>query len=291
MLRIDIKENELLSDTEVKNLTGHVLLNEERKQLVLHEVKADEDSVGEVYKPDGSLLLRLIKGCLPEKLCDDASHLLRTVKGSPANRPGILDKKARVPERRKDGTVSQHLGSRALINKLRKDGFQIGETDMLGPFRGKNQRTHRYECRRTGWTLRKPELYLGVLDFIHEVNDIYAKYAPTEYARQVEYVKGIPDRWKIRETAFTTLYVIKDNPTACHTDDFDIEDGFGVMATLGAFSGGELCFPKYRVVVDYRPGDVILANVHELHGNFPQLDGERVACVFFCRTDQHKCPA
>lgn len=291
MRRVNTKENELLSDAEVKNLMGHVLLSEERERLVLHEVRADEDGMAEVYKPNGSLLLRLIKDCLPEKLCDETWQYLRTVKGSPANRPGILDKKARVPERRKDGTVSQHNGARALISKLRKMGFQVGDADMLGKFRGKNQRTHRYECRRTGWTLSKPKLYEGVLDFIHEVNDLYAEHAPAEFDRQMKYVKTIPDHWKIRGTAFTTLYVIKDNPTACHTDEFDIEDGFGVMATLGAFSGGELCFPKFRVLADYRPGDVILADVHELHGNFPQLDGERVACVFFCRTDQHKCPA
>lgn len=39
------------------------------------------------------------------------------------------------------------------------------------------------------------------------------------------------------------------------------------------FKRGELYFPKYRVSVDYRLTDVILADVHELRGNFPITEG------------------
>jgi hypothetical protein len=63
-----------------------------------------------------------------------------------------------------------------------------------------------------------------------------------------------------------------------------------VLASWGGFKGTELYFPKYRVAVDYRPGDVILADVHELHGNFPLIEGIRVACVFFVREGIHECP-
>lgn len=61
------------------------------------------------------------------------------------------------------------------------------------------------------------------------------------------------------------------------------------MATLGDFRGNEICFPKFRVGVDYKPGDVLLADVHEMHGNFPLLSGERVACVFFVRKGMDGC--
>jgi hypothetical protein len=94
------------------------------------------------------------------------------------------------------------------------------------------------------------------------------------------------------DTAFTTLYVLKNAPTAVHTDTADAKGTFGCMASLGDFEGNELVFPKFRIGVDYRPGDVILADVHEFHTNLPLMPGgERVSCVFFVREGMHECPA
>jgi hypothetical protein len=142
----------------------------------------------------------------------------------------------------------------------------------------------------TVWTLRKPELYTKVLRFVKEINDIYETHLPKEYAKQREYVDTIEEDYKIKGTAFTTLYVLKNAPTATHVDTFDYPEAFGVMATLGNFQGGEICFPRFRIAIDYQPGDLLLADVHQLHGNFPVLEGERVACVLFVRKGIHKCP-
>ncbi len=96
--------------------------------------------------------------------------------------------------------------------------------------------------------------------------------------------------WRMYDTAFTTLYVLKNAPTAIHKDTADALGTFGCMACLGGFEGNELVFPKYRIGVDYRPGDVILADVHEFHTNLPLLSGERVSCVFFVREGMNECP-
>jgi hypothetical protein len=92
------------------------------------------------------------------------------------------------------------------------------------------------------------------------------------------------------DTAFTTLYVLRNAPTAVHKDKADAKGTFGCMACLGEFEGNELVFPKYRIGCDYRPGDVILADVHEWHNNLHLLSGERVSCVFFVRTGMDACP-
>ena len=71
------------------------------------------------------------------------------------------------------------------------------------------------------------------------------------------------------------------------------------MCCLGDFEGCDLVFPRYRTAVRYREGDVLLANVHEIHGNTPLLnpDGtvprgrqpERLVCVFYYREHMDQC--
>jgi hypothetical protein len=83
---------------------------------------------------------------------------------------------------------------------------------------------------------------------------------------------------------------LRNAPTAVHKDTADATGTFGCMASLGEWEGNELVFPKYRIGCDHRPGDVILADVHEWHTNLPLLSGERVSCVFFVREGMDACP-
>ena len=60
-----------------------------------------------------------------------------------------------------------------------------------------------------------------------------------------------------------------------------------------------MVFPRYRTAVRYREGDIILADVHQVHGNTPLLnpDGtvptsrqpERLVCVFYYRKHMDEC--
>jgi hypothetical protein len=73
-----------------------------------------------------------------------------------------------------------------------------------------------------------------------------------------------------------------------------------VMCCLGDFEGCDLVFPRYKTAVRYREGDILLANVHAVHGNTPLLnrDGtvptvgqepERLACVFYYQENMDLC--
>ena len=72
------------------------------------------------------------------------------------------------------------------------------------------------------------------------------------------------------------------------------------MCCFGDFEGCDLVFPRYRAAVRYREGDVLLANVHEVHGNTPlrNVDGsvpeggrepERLVCVFYFQEKMEQC--
>jgi hypothetical protein len=259
----------------------YVLMHADKKRLGIQML----DYTAALIKPDGHLLALLLKDILDPELCDIAYKLLRQVNGDPSNRPSIIGKNAMMLDLNKDGMPGVQMRVPASVLDVYK-----GKADMLGSYRYKNSAPGVVNCDLTSWTKSRPDIYLGVMRWILEVNNVYRNFLPEPHARQMAYVNLIPDERRIPDTAFTTLYVLLNAPTACHTDDADIQDGFGVMAANGLYTGSELAFIKYLWAVDYQPTDLLLGDVHEIHANFPLIAGERVACVFFCREGQHECP-
>jgi hypothetical protein len=281
-MRIQLQHEDLLKVEHPARKPGYPLRWADRRLLDIKVLSPRKEDYVEIYRPGGFLLAVLIKQCLDADLCKKTYELLRTVDGEPSNRPGIIGEGARQADIRKDGSVSPRTGK---VPKAILEAYG-GKADMLGHYYYRQPA----KCGPTSWTLRKPALYGQSLELVKEINDVYKTYLPKEHTHQMEYVNLVEKDFKIENTAFTTLYVLKNAPTATHVDTFDYPEAFGVMATLGDFEGGAICFPRFRIAIDYRPGDVLLADVHQLHGNFPVLSGERVACVLFVRKDIHKCP-
>ncbi|MGA8491307.1 MAG: hypothetical protein WB711_12845 [Terriglobales bacterium] len=226
-----------------------------------------------VEKPNGDLLFMLIKDVIPQSVWRPAYELLRTVHGSLANRPDIIGANLRMPGVNKAGQVSNfNTAPKAIV-----DAFG-GTSDLLGYYKYKNPAPGVVDCAPTAWTEGETDILVGCMDFINAVDEVYRTMLPAEYANQLKIVGAVPKQLRMYNTAFTTLYVLKNAPTAVHTDTSDAMGTFGCMASLGEnWQGNELVFPKFRIGADYRPGDVILADVHEWHTNLPLLSGERVA--------------
>ena len=285
-----IKANQLLNDPTILKVGARLFTTDEKRlgiQVITHK---DCDDIGFIaYKPDRSILFVLLKGALldvlSEKEFDSTYELLRTVSGDLSNRPDIIGEKMRMPTIRKDGVASNfNMAPRAVVDAMG------GNSDLLGFYKYKNPAPGVLDCAPTAWTTGEPALYGDLQGFICGVDQVYRTFLPTQYQTQMAYVRSIPPELRIGETAFTTLYVLKNAPTAVHKDKFDYAKSFGVMATLGDWKGNAIVWPKYRIGVDYRPGDVLFGDVHEFHSNFPLLSGERVSCVFFVRTGMHECP-
>jgi hypothetical protein len=285
-----IKADQLLDDPTILKVGARLFTADEKRlgiQVITHKDCGDFGFTA--YKPDGSILFVLLKGALlhvlSEKELDSAYKLLRTVSGDLSNRPDIIGEKMRMPTIRKDGTASNfNMAPKAVVDAMG------GNSDLLGFYKYKNPAPGVLNCAPTAWTIGEPALYGDLQRFICAVDEVYRNFLPTEYQTQMEYVRTIPPKLRIGETAFTTVYVLKNAPTAVHKDKFDYEKSFGVMATLGDWKGNAIVWPKYRIGVDYRPGDVLLGDVHEFHSNLPLLSGERVCCVFFVRTGMDQCP-
>lgn len=262
------------------------LKREEAEHCLLRHAEAsdydlliEEEAV--IYKEDGSVLLRLVKDAVDPMTCDVAYRHLKTVDGALSARASVLGTKL-VPRILSDGSQGKtFVVSPEIVEKARRLG---AKADFLGY----KEAEPRYKfCRQTVWTREHPEVLGASMPLIRAADCIFKIEFPSEWERQHDHVSKAPD-FRIGDTAFSTLTVNKNLPTTYHRDEGDYRKGFGVMLTLGTFTGGYLCFPAYRVAVNYQPGDVILADVHEIHGNM-KIKGSRVVCVLYAREKINQC--
>jgi hypothetical protein len=245
----------------------------------------DENAL--VLKPNGEPLLKLVKSTLPLSVCELAWKNFRRVAKSPiiGGSRGTAAGTALKPARKQDGTLGAMYGVPDLPRLRDSSSGVIGFLDrsVRDPY-----------CRQTAFGPNHP-LVLAGLPFVRAVDAVFREHMPDRYCAQMQCVTATAPEFVIRGTAFTTITVNRNWQTAAHADKGDLREGFGVLTCLcaGNFNGGELVFPKYRVAVQFRSQDVLLADVHELHGNAPILgtpgEYERVSCVFYYRRNMIHC--
>jgi hypothetical protein len=178
-----------------------------------------------------------------------------------------------LPAQRKDGSLSKRVGVPSSVVKfLEASGVRYGILGYLGA-------TAKHPCHMTALTKRWPELIEGNKPLIKQLNELYAQYVPTSYVIQQAEVEKAP-RWRLCNTVFSTIYIIKQLRSAYHSDR-NLQGVMTVILPMGTLTGGELVLPRWRVVIAYRPGDVLLFDEGQLHGNLP-FKGERLSAAFYC---------
>jgi hypothetical protein len=232
------------------------------------DLVADEHTA--VYDKHGSVVGMLLKNVIPESVQTRALPALLTLRGDLTNRATVVGGGSQLPGIRVDGTLSPRR--RVPKSILAAHG---GKGDQLGFL---DDKSGQY-CRETGWTRRRPDVLAACLPLIHRVDQLYKAALPEHYARQMKWVDAVDESLKLHGTSFTTVTVNKNNRTAAHTDRGDVRDGI---------QGGFLILPRFGIAFDFRPGDLLLVNVHELHANAP-FEGERVSCVYYAREKMHLC--
>jgi hypothetical protein len=256
------------------------LLDDSHYDLLLNETGMVETPAHDDEWP----LCILLKNVLPKELLD-------------AVRPIV----------RKDGSLSKIRGAQKLQDLSDKDYARLrSATDGTFGFNARGVRGGQvYPCRITHYSGALPRDFalMGVL--ARTVAESFKNsWVSTRWEAQFEKAGSTAPTWLIRTsegiTPFTTITCNRSWRTAAHVDKGDLKEGFGVMCCLGDFAGCHLVFPRYRVAVNYQEGDVLLANVHEVHGNTPLLnpDGsvpildrepERLVCVFYYQEKMEQC--
>lgn len=274
-------ENEFNADE-----LGGTLLGEDSCDFL-----AQEDC--DVYKPNGELLLMFRKGILDPALASQAYKDLRNAASKTTNR-GIAAGPIDLSKHdREAGVVS---GTR--MRPMKKDGT-VSSTNYANPVEsgivGYFDPNPRFPfCRQTAWTQHNPEKWVRSLAFIEQIDQRFAELNPERHRAQMEIAEQTSPDFRIGTTSFTTITVNRNWATAVHKDAGDYRPGFGVMTAFdaGKYDGCYTCFPGFRVAADMRAGDLLLADVHEWHGNTPIKPRgrfERISCVFYYREKIKGC--
>jgi hypothetical protein len=281
---IQLSESDCLSDEQTGKLAG-------RKLDESHfDILASREDV-EVRKPGGELLLKLCYNRISPDVCRAAYGNIREAARVTDNR-GMAGGLAEDGERstRKRRVVKLKDGTQYLSNTT--EAVVPVHSGIIGYFDRYQRNPY---CRQTAYNLDNPDKFRQALPFITQVSEVFRAECPERYENQRRMIERTNPDFYIKGTVFTTITVNRNFQTAVHTDRGDLKEGFGVMTALrgGKYDGAFLVFPKFRVAADMRTGDVLLADVHEWHGNTPfkGVPGkfERISCVFYYRRKMVKC--
>ncbi len=139
---------------------------------------------------------------------------------------------------------------------------------------------------------KRSDDYVACFRYARTVNSVFRRDLPQLYVEQK--LRAITaGEFHIDGTVWTTgsanLWTpTKNGQLKVHRDKNNLAGTFSAMSVLtrGEFSGGLLIFPKYGVAFDLKEGDVLLADVGELHGATSiQGDGawERIVVILYFR--------
>jgi hypothetical protein len=240
-----------------------------------------EDSA-EVLTPKGKLLGVLVRGCVSAASLEAAYPYLRMVDSGFTNRGTAIGLPMSARQR-----SDRSFARTQAVNPKDLERENVGLNDYFGFWEGKAQRNNPFphETSLTRWLKEKhPEGEEPLIRLAQAVDPLFKKYAAAQWRAQMELARRIP-KYVIPGTSFTTITInktyttedggIKDVQTSPHADKGDYKGGLGVM--LCQFRGADvtgfhLCVPRYRVAFRFRSTDLLLCNVHELHGNTVLID-------------------
>jgi hypothetical protein len=222
---------------------------------------------------NGIIVAVFLCNVIPPALHKLAYQLWRTVNELPSNR-GTAVGTSLLPRIRGDGTLGQRrVVPKSVVSILKAQGARQG---TLGYF----DATADQPCHKTPLSNDQPEMRDGNRPLIELVDALYKRHMPALYARQWAEVAKVP-RWRLWNTAFSTIYIAKNFRTAYHADSGNLPGVFSALMPMGRFGGGELVLPRWRIAFALKPGDLLLFDPQQLHGNLP-FRGERLSAIFYC---------
>lgn len=268
------------------------------------------DETGLVVTPNFEQpLCVLLKKRLPQDLLDAVRPIVRKAAHQKVagGRRGVAAGTGMKPRKRKDGSISKVTGvpyEKDLSNEEYKRIYPARD-GVFGFFDRSIGGGQPQPCRRTMYDGALPE-ELALMSYLAAAVAEVFKFSCVDERWETQFEKASKTplwtllRTQEGHTPFTTITCNKSFRTAAHIDRGDLKEGFGVMCCLGDFEGCDLVFPRYRTAVRYREGDVLLADVHQVHGNTPLLtpqgkvplpgrEPERLVCVFYYRERMDQC--
>lgn len=255
-----------------QTLKGHFPARSHVDQMVEETTK--------VLSPCGRTTAVLLRRAMPWELHQLAFESWRIIKELPSNR-AIAVGSLSLPRIKRDGALGTRKAVPGRVLKvLARNGVAQGTLGYLDD-------SPDQPCHTTPLTESHPEMLNHNKVLIKVVDLMYREFAPTFYARQRAAIEHAPC-WRIWRTVFSTIYLAKNFRTAYHRDSGNLRGVLTALLVTGKFTGGELILPRWRIGFALRPGDVLLFDPQDLHGNLP-FKGERLSAAFYCEKRIAEC--
>lgn len=287
-MTLKLRSYPVRSDEECDALGGTFLGPETFTRVIAEDADVD-DAV------TGAPVLRFRKHALAPDACAAGWEGLRHAAAPTQNR-GVAA--GPLPPLDTSQVVMASDGRR--YNELKADGSVSKTSRALPVNSGIAGYYGRYPripyCRQTAYTAEHVAEWKTARPFIQAVDAVFSRELPERYQAQAEVARRSSPDFVIPGTTFSTITINRNWRTACHKDAGDLHEGFGVLSALegaeGSYDGGYFIIPKYGVAVDLRGGDVLLADVHQWHGN-SKIVGRgrwaRYSFVFYFREGIIEC--
>lgn len=279
---IDFRMRSVISKEELDSKIGKIIGPADFNLLVTGSAR--------VRRPDGSVAAVFVKGGLLDEM-DELWPVLSAIRLKTENR-GAASGSLRVQRgnqtwSRARAILSGTLGAVDPGVSKSKVGGQLGV------------------CRLTSWTGRHLEEWHSLRPMFLRINDLFREHVPERWEAQAAVARQTHPDWLIPGTVFTTVTINNTYSTGVHQDAGDLPEGFSTLAVgrRGAYRGGVLVLPRFRLAFDIQDGDLLLFDAHEWHGNTemfcdhvegplagPCPEGcERVSLVTYFRTKVADC--
>lgn len=279
---IDVRVRTRIPDDELEAKKGKLVTAGDYNLLVTGPTK--------LRRPEGDVMAVYLPGVLLDELTE-AYPILHSIRLMTDNRGQA------------SGTPRLQRGDQKRTRTRRIASGTIGAVDP-GP--STTRAAGRLPvCRLTAWTGQHLPEWLQLAPLFQAIAGQFRAQVPDRYAVQQAAADATPPEWVIPDTPFTTVTVNNTYSTGVHQDAGDLEAGFSTLAVArrGAYTGGQLVLPRYRVAFEMRDGDLLLFDAHEWHGNAamrcPHVDGdlaklcpegcERISLVAYFRTKVASC--
>ena len=232
----------------------------------------------DIYKENGELLLKFRKNVISKELCEQAFKSYKTVQMSrgAASRAGPINENNGYWSKRKIIRINNNSKSKKWMARYITPNGEVSKMMISNPVfthvLGYYEKTPfmNMPCRLTSFTRRNLKKYESGLPFIERIDELFKELVPDKYKIQKKRADMQP-KYRINDTAFTTITINRNFRTALHKDAGDFKLGFGNLTILerGKYHGGYTILPQYGIAVNVRQGDFLAMDVHEWHCNSP----------------------
>ena len=199
-------------------------------------------------------------------------HLAKASRGRGAS-AGPVDPEAQYWKKReiyrKDKWSAKYMVKDKKTGEMKKSSMKVNNevaSNPIGYYGATKGLGLDMPCRLSHYTKTHMSDFEGAMPFFYEVSDQYKEHLPDRFYKQ--WNRARLNEYHIKETPFSTVTINRNFRTALHQDTGDF-GGWASLAVIeeGKYHGGYFVIPKYRIAVDIRTGDYLLADVHQYHSN------------------------